>query len=73
MRRAAIVAPVRTPVGAFGGVLDSSGDGGVDADAARGVARRAFGRRQIEDVLFLGNGHGIQCRSRVSGLRGNSD
>src|SRR5215467_10871121 len=42
-------------VGTLGGVLDSSGDRGVNADAARGVKRRPLRSGHPEDVLLLGN------------------
>ena len=40
------------PIDAFGGVLDASGDGSVDADAAGGEGGRLFRRRPLEGIFF---------------------
>ncbi len=53
MRRAAIVAPVRTPVGAFGGALRSVPVEELGAIAARAVVERAgLDPARIDDVVF---------------------
>ena len=53
MRRAAIVAPVRTPVGAFGGALKSVPVEELGAIAARAVVERAgLDPARIDDVVF---------------------
>jgi acetyl-CoA C-acetyltransferase len=53
MRRAAIVAPVRTPVGAFGGALKSVPVEELAAIAARAVlARTGLDPARIDDVVF---------------------
>ena len=53
MRRAAIVAPVRTPVGAFGGALRSVPVEELGAIAARACVERAgLDPARIDDVVF---------------------
>ena len=53
MRRAAIVAPVRTPVGAFGGALKSVPVEELGAIAARACVERAgLDPARIDDVVF---------------------
>ncbi len=53
MRRAAIVAPVRTPVGAFGGALRGVPVEELGAIAARAVVERAgLDPARIDDVVF---------------------
>ena len=45
-------------VGALGGIVNSSGSGGMDADAPGSEPRRAFWRGMGEDILFAGHGAG---------------
>ncbi|MFT3819299.1 MAG: acetyl-CoA C-acetyltransferase [Rubrivivax sp.] len=53
LRRAAIVAPLRTPVGAFGGALRSIPVEELGATVARAVAERAgLDPARIDDVVF---------------------
>ena len=53
MRRAAIVCPVRTPVGAFGGSLKSVSVDTLGATVARAVVERSgLDPALIEDVVF---------------------
>lgn len=53
MRRAAIVSPLRTPVGAYGGVLRSVAVEELGASVARAVVHRTgIDPARIEDVIF---------------------
>jgi len=53
MRRAAIVAPLRTPIGAFGGTLRAMPVGDLAATVIRAVVERsAIDPARIDDVVF---------------------
>jgi len=55
-------------VGALGGVVDSSGRGSVNADAAGTEAGRAFGPWTGNDVLLAGHGAGHQDSIKAPSL-----
>ena len=60
MRRAAIVSPLRTPIGAYGGALRTVPVGELGAIVARAVVQRAgLDPARIDDVIFA-HGHGAQ-------------
>lgn len=53
-------------VSTLGGVVDSSGGGGVNADAAGSEAGRAFWRSTSENILFAGEGAGHEVSIKGS-------
>src|SRR6185369_2479979 len=71
MRRAAIVAPLRTPVGKFMGALSSLSAGDLGAIILKGLmARTSIDPERIDDVVFAqgyGNGE-APCIARWSAL-----
>ncbi|CAN5154418.1 acetyl-CoA C-acetyltransferase [soil metagenome] len=71
MRRAAIVAPIRTPVGKFGGSLSSISAGDLGAVVIRALVERTkVDPERIDDVVFsqgYGNGE-APCIGRWSAL-----
>src|SRR3546814_18601569 len=60
LRRAAIVAPIRTPVGKFGGSLSSMGAGELGAVILKALIERTkIDPARVADVVFSqGYGHG---------------
>ena len=63
MKRAAIVSPLRTPIGAFGGALKSIPVEQLGATVARAVVEKAgLDPARIEDVVFAQSYMNRRCR-----------